>query len=1066
MGKSRVFRIGSLRQLCLFMALVMIAALFSPIESALLPTKAYATSCKNSDDWGVGKDNGRKSLPRCINQGMYKTRRRLSTSPGCLAPPNPKWYTQDQCGQGVEYIGQSRAIRYLSDHLETPSQGLISPNVQWELQLGKNRADIVVYDRDNAAAGVDVYEAKTTENNTWENWPTQVNGYIQQLTAAGMAGVRRGKVLNRWGPYSDEFVVRGNAKDCKKADGSPGYIWRTWHATAPEDGLLKIDPVGKETCGDEDKQPENPSSPNPPLLIDVPENLPKAITTLGEGTGAAGDAAALGTPELAAAQLVAEEESFLVGTSGAAILTEAGFLTLEAALGAGGVVFTAFLLWYLIHHGGLANGDPHMTTVDGLNYDLQSAGEFTLAQSEKYGLNVQARFTPFDDVLPVSTISRLAMEVDEYRVEFASDQMLIDGAVHNLGRGKILSLGQDGYVLRDAAGDYLVLPSGVGGPVVSWQPGSGSAGLWVPPSKDSDLVGLFGNANGNPTDDLKLADGTPLPANATPAVLHSDFADSWRISDDESLFTYADGESTATFTDLTFPDTITTVHDLTPDQVRLASAQCEAAGVGPGPAFNGCVLDLALTANTDFATGAAQQENIGYDPNARGVDSNGDLSFDFEGSLPTNLAPVRASTDPSTTAFAGPFSGDDDYRFYVESLPPHLQGTLAFDLLAIGDWTAGTDTKTISVQTDRKNPSTISPQSLTPTSTGTLAGGVPYTVYRVAVPFTHADSEAEFKISASGVTGIANLAFGIDNVALHVDVVPPQTFATSLPLSISDGVPGTGAGNFENGAAEDNYTFAVSAGQSIFVDPRSCPGGTGQLEWELENAAGDEVASDYGCMGDEADNLPAGTYRLRVHTQNQTPGTYTLNVTSIPSEISATAALDGSSSTLTTTSPGQSGRWTFTGTAGQRVFLTFHDGTMDDYDAEVTVLKPDGKQLYNPQYCGNSCSFDTAVLPADGTYTVRFDPEDDAVGSLTASFLTVPADVTTTVATNGTPATLTTGIPGQNARWTFTGTTGQKVSFGLFNGTLDSYDASVSVLKPNGTVLLPWRYCGDSCNFE
>ncbi|NEA54273.1 hypothetical protein G3I60_08940 [Streptomyces sp. SID13666] len=996
---------------------------------------------------------------------MYKTRRILKPNPGCFDNVAPvDGYLRFTCGPGVEAIGQARAIKYLSDHLESPSQGLISPNVQWEMYLpGNKRPDIFVYDRANPAAGVDVIEAKVKgENADYAQWGTQVDGYVQQFTQRGMVNVRRGNTLNRWGAYADEFLVRDTNKACTSTGGT-GYIWRTYKATSPQSGLLSIEEVrDKRTCSEE--KPPTSSNPQPPVLIAVPDTLPEVISTVAEDGGLAGDVAAAGGPEAAAADLIAELEVMLGGADGSVILAEAGFITVEAALGAGAVAILLFALWYLIHHGGLANGDPHMTTVDGLHYDLQSAGEFTLAHSDTYGMDVQGRFTPLSSSSSVSTISRVAMEVNEHRVEFTSSQLFVDGQVRSLGYGKILSLGEGGYVIHDPNGGYLVLWRGVGGPVLSWK--SGSAGLWVPPSQDGDLTGLFGNGDGNPDNDLRLADGTQLPADTSPTVLHSDFADSWRISADESLFTYADGQDTSTFTDLTFPSTITTVHDLTPDQVSLASAQCETAGVAPGPAFNSCVLDLALTANTDFATAAAQQQNITYDPTARGVDAAGDLSVNFESSsLPSNLLPARVSTDPGTTAFAGPFSGTDAYRFYVQSLPSHLQGTLSFNLLTIGDWTTGTDTKSVTVSTDRQEPYTIKPQSLTPASTGTLASSVRYAVYRVTVPFTHADSQAEFKVSAMGVTGIADQAFGVDDVALHIDVVPPQTFATSLPFSVSDGTPAAGAGNLENGASEDDYTFAVTAGASLFIDPHTCPGGTRQLQWELENAAGRKVASDYSCMGDEVHDLPAGTYRLRVHPQNQTPGRYTLGVTNIPADASAIASLDGPPSTLTTTSPGQNGTWTFTGNAGQRVFLGFHGGTISEYDAAVTVLKPDGSTLLDRQYCGTSCTFDTTVLPVGGTYTVRFDPSGNATGALTASLLTVPADLAAAIPTNGTPSTLTTTIPGENGRWTFTGTAGQKVSFGLSGGTISQYAAHASVLKPDGSTLLNWQYCGQSCNF-
>ena len=108
---------------------------------------------------------------------MYATRRRLLEKPGCLKAPvaqNMVYGKRGYCGNGIEAIGQARAVKFLSDHLETPtpSGGLISPNVQWEMSLGNvARPDIVVYNRFSKdtkgvtpIAGMQVIEAKVTEN--------------------------------------------------------------------------------------------------------------------------------------------------------------------------------------------------------------------------------------------------------------------------------------------------------------------------------------------------------------------------------------------------------------------------------------------------------------------------------------------------------------------------------------------------------------------------------------------------------------------------------------------------------------------------------------------------------------------------------------------------------------------------------------------------------------------------------------------------------------------------------------------------------------------------------------
>ncbi|MFJ4095875.1 VWD domain-containing protein, partial [Kitasatospora sp. NPDC089913] len=1145
----------------------------------------------NDTNWKNGQSGEAK---RCVNGYEYTTRRRLKEAPGCLqAGPPGLVLRRSSCGQGVEAIGQARAVKFLSDRLETPSQGLISPNVQWEMQLpDSKRPDIVVYDRANAAAGVDVYEAKTTENKDYADWGTQVDGYIQHFRNQGMAGVRRGTVLNRWGPYRDEFQVWDSKESCKLPSGEKGFTRRTYVATSPQAGLLHVEEdESKEVCDKDRVQPPSPpisqpssqptasptSSPTaepttppvPPVPVPVPAELLEKIEVLARD-GVPQSVLAAGAATVVAAALVAELEGWLGTAAGVAFLVEVG-LTAPAALALGGVVLATLILWYLVdHYGANANGDPHITTVDGLSYDLQSVGEFVLAESERYNFTIEGRFTPLWGGSDVSTVGRVAMDVNDHRVEFDNNGFVLDGSPYPLRAGKLLSLGEGTFVTRDSANRYLVTWQGVGGPVFTWS--YGKASLWVPPSADSDLVGLFGNADGDPANDLRYANGSPLPAKAPATLLHGDYADSWRVTAESSLFTYGAGQSTGTFTDLTFPRSIVTWHDLAPDQVALASTQCEAAGVPPGPAFNGCILDLALTADARFATAAAQRRIVGTDPQARGVSPEGDLATDFEGgSLPPNLVPSRLATDPGTTSFAGPFTSTESYRSYVQGLPPHLGGTLAFDLLAIGDWTAGSEAKTVTVRTDRGTPVVITPSSLTPVATGTLSGNVPYTRYRVTVPFTHGGSQAEFAIAATGVSGIGGQAFGIDNLALHIGVVPPQSFTATLPLTVSDGVPGPGAGNLENAAAQDEYLFDLPAGSAVYVRPTVCPGGNASLRWSLLTPAGATAGSGYGCQGGEVRSPTAGTHRLSITTQNGAAGPYALQVTAIPADAVATVATDGTASTVTVNAPGQNGIWSFHGTAGQRIYTDVSGSKLGDYDAQVSLRKPDGSVLLDAQYCGAACGFDPVTLPVDGTYALRydpraaatgpltariftvtdtsvaipadgtqsrqsttlpgqravwtfngttgqrisaafsdgtiggtsaravllkpdggtllssycapacvfdttvlpatgtyrlvFDPEGNRVGSLTARLWSVPADLSAAVTTDGTPSTLTTTVPGQNGAWTFTGTAGQRVSFGFSGGTLDSLKVQVSVLKPDGSVLLAPQYCGPTCTF-
>ncbi len=1062
-----------MRRLCVIMAAVLVAGFLVPLHELLLPkwAEAAVACAPNSDDWSIGR-SGQK---RCVFKHQYSTRRRINEA--CLRDRpvlGTHIYQQpSECSPsgGVEAIGQGRAIKYLNDQLGV-SGGLINPEIQWEPTLsgGSDRPDIIYYDRAGNNWG-QVIEAKVKDNPDYSGWGAQVARYAAVLIANGVKNVTAGTVLNRWGAYEDWFQVYNKNPTCKVGN-KPGYQLSTYKAVSPTPGLLHIEEVKKERKCEERKRQPGPGDPPadipeeeenddddrwpvPPILLP----LIQRITTVG-ATSLAGDVAAYGSVEAASAALTAEVELFLASQRGALFLRAAGFVTIEAAMALGVAALVILILWwYFSEHGGLVKGEPHFTTLDGLGYDLQSVGEFVLADSERWGLEIHGRLSPASGGRDVSVMFDAAMEAGDHKVEFHEDDLHIDGQKRTLDAGQILYLGKNAFVVRKD-GKWAVMFDGLAGPVLSWR--RGAAGLYLPPSSDSDLKGLLGNADGDPKNDLKLRDGTQLPANASPAQLHTDYANSWRLDDTESMFTYGPGESTATFTNLQFPSRIITIHDLTPEQMQLATAQCEESGVQPGVPFNDCVLDIALTSDVSFAEAAAEQKTVSLDPAAQAVDANGDLTIDFEGTLGKNVLPSRVSADPAVGSFAGPFSGSDSYRFFVQSLPLHKSGTLDLELLAVGDWTSDSDTETVKVEIDRDDPYTITPGELTPVASGTLVSGLPWAKYRVTAPITHKNSQIEVKVSATGMAGLSSQASGLDNVALDLEVTPPQTFPVTLPFTASDGVPGEGAGNLEGEVAVDEYRFTLDQPASVFVDAQECPGSGFGLRWELADAAGASVATSYLCGAKRVDGLPAGAYRLRVWPWNDMFGPYRLRVNTLGADVTATAAIDGPQVPLRITDPGQRGTWTFTGTAGQRISAELGDGTLSALgDAYLRLSRPDGRILAQ-RFCGEECFVDTETLPVTGTYSVTWDPTDAKTGSIALRLFSVPGAVTGTVAV-GTPSTLTTTVPGQTASWSFAGTEGQRVAFAV-SGMAGAASASVS--KPDGTRLFGSTYCPTACAFD
>lgn len=137
----------------------------------------------------------------------------------------------------------------------------------------------------------------------------------------------------------------------------------------------------------------------------------------------------------------------------------------------------------------------------------------------------------------------------------------------------------------------------------------------------ADIVGLLGNLDGIPDNDLVSRDGNAtLGPEATLDDLYTVFLNSWRVTDDTSLFDYDTGESTATYTDLTFPtfpegvaskvtfaDDFSSVMGL---DTRRAEGACTRAGVTDEPMFGNCVADYVLSGSTEYIVGQQQTLDI------------------------------------------------------------------------------------------------------------------------------------------------------------------------------------------------------------------------------------------------------------------------------------------------------------------------------------------------------------------------------------------------------------------------------------------------------------------------
>lgn len=783
----------------------------------------------NSSDIGIPSDSALGSvlpnLKRCINGVKFSSRGWLTPSSVCVKGPRPVGYVYNrahgaECGGtsrdfvGAEAIAQSRAIAWESQLNYGVSGVGVAPDVQWEVVLpSRQRPDILVYDHNSTGpyAPVDVTEVKGDWNNDWPGRAAQVQGYVTQLQALGMTNARLGTTYEY---YTDTFEVYLGT--C--SDGSE--VRRPYTVTPqipPVAGLLEIHKGQENSCSDNQPPVRLAQAQEDDVNEDADRPQTHHIPTLPGPPGVPGGGKPKGTAHQDKAATV--------------------------------------------------SGDPHITTVDGLNYELQAAGEFDLAVSRGLGVDVQARFEPSGS--NVSVITAIATSVNGALVELRADgTVLLNGEARTIADGDGFGLG-GGILERQGADYFITFPvQGDSPPVISFEPRGDTAAVGVYyPAGASELSGLVGNADGNPNNDLRLRDGTQLPVNASPATLHGTFADSWRISDDYSDFTYAAGASTATYTNQAFPSQIITSADFTQTQRAAATSTCLQSQVPPGPQFDDCVLDVLVTGDSSLAQLAAEITRPSITPSDLTLNAGGHALVDFEGTVPQNFVALRNGTDAGLSTYSGPFTSGEQYQFYVPTMPSHDQLTIGFDVIAIGDWAASPAAENVHFSIGGW--SSTQPGAWTQVGSGTLTTGQPYTVYHASVTAADTSVMLGAAFSADGVSATDHEAYAIDNVSVDAHLVPAQTFNVALPVTISHDQPSAGAGDIETVASRDVYALTISqGGQGLYLDWQAClPGNYGR--WQVLDSGGNTVAGGY-CSSGRAPDRRTGPGQLHARDQLRT----------------------------------------------------------------------------------------------------------------------------------------------------------------------------------------------------
>lgn len=222
----------------------------------------------------------------------------------------------------------------------------------------------------------------------------------------------------------------------------------------------------------------------------------------------------------------------------------------------------------------------------------------------------------------------------------------------------------------------------------------------------------------------------------------------------------------------------------------------------------------------------------------------------------------------------------------------------------------------------------------------------------------------------------------------------------------------------------------------------------------IVSPSGSTLSSTYVGTGGglvDATALPVtGAYTVNVAPLASSTGSMTVQLFDVLPDATATTSPGGSPVSVTTTTPGQNARVTFNGSANQRISVQVSNATFSF--AQLSILKPDGSTLGNARFIGPGATFiDTTSLPGAGTYTILIDPNGSSTGTATVQVYDVPPDAGGPITPGGAPVAVTTTVPGQNGRLSFTATAGQRVSLKISNVTFSS--ATAQLLDPNGNAV-------------
>ncbi|HZV26533.1 MAG TPA: RHS repeat-associated core domain-containing protein [Acidothermaceae bacterium] len=607
-------------------------------------------------------------------------------------------------------------------------------------------------------------------------------------------------------------------------------------------------------------------------------------------------------------------------------------------------------------NGARSTGDPHLRTADNTHYDMQAVGEFTWATvpsggsaaAPSGGFTVQVRQQPVHNSRRVALTTAVAAQVGGDRVTFAIPAHASDPPVFSVTG---VPAGQDPPV------GTFTLPHGATVVRTPQQVAISADGntLWVgtnpyglnvnasfSAAAQGQVRGLMGPSSGQPGNAVVTASGQKLTTDQLTNydTLYRTFADSWRISQADSLFTDRPGNDATAFDDPTFPDP--NPAPIPAADLTAAKAACSGYGFDPTDLAD-CEIDVASTGDAGFASalaassgsvpGAAVGASVGTPAPGESTTAATTNSLrpgqTVSGTLPRGATKTYPFTVAAGTVgyFAAAPNCDASTSSNVLYTVAHVDGTsltagryicddvgrVVFAdagtyelLLRSPSGVGGTYSVTWKVSRADRVQALLAGQ----TATGTIDLPGARDIWTLGVPagavaYFSADKNCDQSTSSDllySVQGSDGSAFsagryicddlgrvvfakaGTYQLSVASEGGATRNYSVTWEISRADRAlslqPGqTASGTIDLPGAQDIWTFTVPAGTVAYFDADpNCSAAGGNLLYEVRDASGAPVSSGrYICDSLGKVAFPkAGTYRLVVSSVGPATKSYTI----------------------------------------------------------------------------------------------------------------------------------------------------------------------------------------------